>query len=53
MDTQNDEITLEDFKNYIEDISKFMAHQQIESGRYFSEFPDESKYEFRSLKDEN
>ena len=52
MDMQNDEITLQDYQNYINDISKFMATQQLEAGRYLTESEDEGVYEFRSLQNE-
>ena len=53
MDMHNDEITLQDYQNYINDISKFMATQQIETGRYFRESEDDGgPYEFRSLPNE-
>ena len=53
MDMHNDEITLQDYQNYINDITKFMATQQLETARYFSESEDEGgAYEFRSLPNE-
>lgn len=53
MDMHNDEITLQDYQNYINDISKFMATQQLEAGRYFTESEEDSEaYEFRSLQNE-
>ena len=48
MDMQNDEITLEDFKNYNDDISKFMMHQQIEFGTFFHEGQQKNAFEFRT-----
>lgn len=52
----HDEITTDDFKNYIDDISRFIEHQQIETGKYFYDYEAESsehRYEFRSIKNEN
>lgn len=53
MDKLNDEITVQDYQNYINDISKFMATQQLEAGRYVSETEEDSgAYVFRSLQNE-
>ncbi len=52
MDMHNDEITLQDYQNYINDISAFMATQQIETGRYYTETEEDGAYVFRSLQNE-